>query len=248
MRGQRGMVLRASAGTPRPAKGGALDSRSDHAMANSARRDGLDDELAAAAGLGSSADGSATTVGGSATTVGGSPPVEPYVFDPTEGAMAVSGRPGRPAPARKGGSFGLLATLLVMAAGLVALFMFGFKDAAVYSVPVDKLLADQFSVGKRVRIDGELVPGSLSRRDKPCEWRFKIQGEGKELEIRYPQCVIPDTFRDVPQGGVMVTAEGKLLAGGHFEASLILAKCSSKYDPKTHEMGAPAASGSPDAI
>ncbi|MBM4360501.1 MAG: cytochrome c maturation protein CcmE [Deltaproteobacteria bacterium] len=148
----------------------------------------------------------------------------------------------------KKSSWGLLVTLLVMAAGLVALFMFGFKDAAVYSVPVDKLLADQASVGKRVRIDGELVPGSLARRDQPCEYRFRVRAEGKELEIRYPQCVIPDTFRDMPQGGVMVTAEGKLLPAGHFEASLILAKCSSKYDPKTHQMDAPAASASPDAI
>jgi cytochrome c-type biogenesis protein CcmE len=196
-------------------------------MGNNSRRDGLDDELAEAAGLDADegqADGAMAVP----------EPAEPRVPD------------ARNTP--KKGSWGLLVTLLVMAAGLVALFMFGFKDAAVYSVPVDKLLADQGSVNKRVRIDGELVPGTLARRDQPCEYRFRVRAEGKELEIRYPQCVIPDTFRDVPQGGVMVTAEGKLLSAGHFEASLILAKCSSKYDPKTHQMDAPAASASPDAI
>jgi len=98
-----------------------------------------------------------------------------------------------------------------------------------------KLLAEG-TVGRRVRIDGELVPGTLSRRDKPCEFRFKVRANGKQLDIHYPQCVIPDTFRDVPEGGVMVTAEGKLTEAGHFDASLILAKCSSKYDPKTHSM------------
>lgn len=191
-------------------------------MGNISRGDGLDDELAEAAGL----DDASVAA---------------------DGAMAVP-EPASPKAVARKNSWGLLATLLVMGAGLVALFLFGFQDAAVYSVPVDKLLADQSSVNKRVRIDGELVPGTLARRDKPCEYRFKIRGEGKELEIRYPQCVIPDTFRDMPQGGVMVTAEGKLTESGHFEASLILAKCSSKYDPKTHQMGEPAASASPDAI
>ena len=45
---------------------------------------------------------------------------------------------------------------------------------------------------------------------------------------------MPDTFRDVPEGGVLVTAEGKLKESGQFEASQIMAKCTSKYDPKTH--------------
>jgi cytochrome c-type biogenesis protein CcmE len=81
------------------------------------------------------------------------------------------------------------------------------------------------------------VPGTLSRRDKPCEYRFQLRGGGKDLAVHFPQCVIPDTFRDMPEGGVLVTAEGKLTEGGFFEASLILAKCSSKYDPKSHKMG-----------
>ena len=203
-------------------------------MGNISRRDGLDDELAEAAGLG---DDDAPRGAADGMVVPG-----PAL------AQAGASHTGVHVSPRKKGSWGLLLTLLVMAAGLVCLFMFGFKDAAVYSMPVDKLLADRASVGHRVRIEGELIPGTLSRRDKPCEYRFKLRGDGKDLEIRYPQCVIPDTFRDVPQGGVAVTAEGKLVEGGHFEASLLLAKCSSKYDPKTHKMGTPAGSAEPDAI
>ena len=56
------------------------------------------------------------------------------------------------------------------------------------------------------------------------------------LPVRYPQCVIPDGFRDVPTGGVQVTVEGALGKEGDFEATLVMAKCSSKYDPKKHEM------------
>jgi cytochrome c-type biogenesis protein CcmE len=35
---------------------------------------------------------------------------------------------------------------------------------------------------------------------------------------------------------VQVTVEGALTKEGHFEATLVMAKCSSKYDPSTHEM------------
>ena len=137
-------------------------------------------------------------------------------------------------------SVGLLVTLLVMGGALVGLFMFGFKEAAIYATPVDQLLAQQDKLmGRKVRVEGELVPGTLEKRDKPCEYRFTIHGKDdktRTLPVRYPQCVIPDTFRDVPTGGVQVTVEGSLKSPTEFEATLVMAKCSSKYDPKTHEM------------
>jgi cytochrome c-type biogenesis protein CcmE len=95
------------------------------------------------------------------------------------------------------------------------------------------------AVGRRVRVDGELVPGSLVKRDQPCEYRFRMRnkgGAGDPVEVRYANCVVPDTFRDVPQGGVEVSAEGELADAGHFDATLIMAKCSSKYDPESHSM------------
>lgn len=148
----------------------------------------------------------------------------------------VSPAPKRP-PSR---SLGLLATLLVMVGALVALFLVGFKEAAVYATPVDQLLASKEKLtGRKVRVEGELVPGTLVKRDEPCEYRFRIHsgpGSQAELPVRYAQCVIPDTFRDVPTGGVQVTVEGTLTQEGNFEASLVMAKCTSKYDPSTHEM------------
>lgn len=150
---------------------------------------------------------------------------------------------GEPPPRAK--SLGLLVTLFAMVGSVVALFFVGLKDAAVYATPVDKLTHDQAAlVGRKVRVEGELVPGTLVKRDSPCEYRFTIHKEKDELAVRYPQCVIPDTFRDMPQGGVTVTIEGALSTQGDFEASLVMAKCASKYDPKTHEMKeAPALTG-----
>jgi len=153
-------------------------------------------------------------------------------------------------PARQGSrNLGILAALLTMVVAVVALFLIGFKEAAVYATPVDKLMSDKSAlVGRKVRVEGELVPGTLVKRDQPCEYRFSVHGQDKNvvLPVRYPQCVIPDTFRDVPGGGVQVTIEGAMTAQGDFEASLVMAKCASKYDPKTHQMQeSPSAEGLP---
>jgi cytochrome c-type biogenesis protein CcmE len=157
----------------------------------------------------------------------------------TEGDAPAVAKPAphvRNAPPQKK-SVGLLATLVALVIAVVALFMVGFKEAAVYATPVDKLVHDKGSlVGRKVRVEGELVPGTLKKRDQPCEYRFTIHKDKDELPVRYAQCVIPDTFRDMPGGGVNVTIEGALNAQGEFDASLVMAKCASKYDPNTHQM------------
>lgn len=136
-------------------------------------------------------------------------------------------------------SMGLLAVLLVMAGALVALFLVGFKEAAIYALPVDQLMSSQDKLaGRKVRVEGELVPGTLVKRDDPCEYRFTIHSAQAQMPVRYAQCVIPDTFRDMPGGGVQVTVEGALNREGNFDATLVMAKCTSKYDPTTHEIKA----------
>lgn len=139
--------------------------------------------------------------------------------------------PGR--PKKKLSNVGLLVALLIMAGGILALVLTSFEDAAVYSKGVDELVAEKEKLASRnVRVAGTLVKGTLVRRDDPCEYRFKIQKNGAEIDVRYPQCVVPDTFRDMPGMDVEVTAEGKLAQAGHFEASQIMAKCPSKYEMK----------------
>jgi cytochrome c-type biogenesis protein CcmE len=134
-------------------------------------------------------------------------------------------------------NLGLLLSLLAMVGALTVLFLLVLKPAAVYSVPVDKLMSEKAAyMGRKVRIEGELVPGTLQRRDRPCEYRFTIHTEQAQLPVSYPQCAIPDGFRDVPTGGVTVTIEGALRPQGDFEATLVMAKCSSKYDPAKHTM------------
>jgi cytochrome c-type biogenesis protein CcmE len=158
-------------------------------------------------------------------------------------ALAKPVIPRKPAaPSSPRNDVGLLVVLLVLV-GAVVTFVIGpgFKNAAVYAMPIDMLVAANGKgelVGRKVRVEGELVPGTLEKRDQPCEYRFNVYGKDKTtiLPVRYAQCVIPDTFRDVPQGGVQVTVEGALSKESGFEASLVMAKCASKYDPKTHTM------------
>jgi cytochrome c-type biogenesis protein CcmE len=158
----------------------------------------------------------------------------------TPGVEKPARRPEAPAPRpNQRRSLGLLVTLLALVGAVVSLFLVGFKDAAVYATPVDKLASGNPAlIGRKVRVEGELVPGTLVKRDQPCEYRFTVHKDRAELPVRYAQCVIPDTFRDMPGGGVQVTIEGALTERGDFEATLVMAKCASKYDPSTHQMKA----------
>src|SRR4051794_16260747 len=109
----------------------------------------LDEELARAAGIGEAVAPSST----------------PAVV-----------RSSKIAPTRQR-SVGLLVTLLVMVGAVVALFLVGFKEAAIYATPVDQLVEGREKLtGRKVRVEGELVPGTLVKRDDPCEYRFTIHG------------------------------------------------------------------------
>jgi len=124
------------------------------------------------------------------------------------------------------------AIALAMGAGAIAvLVLTGMQGSAIYSKPVDQLLMQRAKyLGRPVRAEGLLVHGSLVKRDQPCEYRFTIAKNGAELPVRFAQCVVPDTFRDVPDIDVGVTVEGELRHNDTFEATSVLAKCPSKYE------------------
>jgi cytochrome c-type biogenesis protein CcmE len=127
----------------------------------------------------------------------------------------------------------IVVPLVAAGAALAGLVLTGMKDNAIYSKPVDELVAQKsrFS-GRPVRAEGMLVHGTLTKREKPCEYRFTLEKNGVTVPVRYAQCIVPDTFRDVAGMDVGVTVEGELLTDGSFEASSVLAKCPSKYEMK----------------
>jgi cytochrome c-type biogenesis protein CcmE len=127
----------------------------------------------------------------------------------------------------------LVIGLAMVAAAIAGVVLVGMQDNAVYAKPVDELVKQKSKfAGRPVRAEGNLVHGSLTKREQPCEYRFSIEKNGTRVPVRFAQCVVPDTFRDVPDMDVGVTVEGELLADNTFEATSVLAKCPSKYEMK----------------
>jgi cytochrome c-type biogenesis protein CcmE len=158
---------------------------------------------------------------------------------------STSGEPDEPGSAKRGDGFvgestgrrwggvAIAMGLAMGAAAIATLVLTGMQDKAIYSKPVDQLLAQKGKfLGRPVRAEGNLVHGSLVKREQPCEYRFSIVSRGIDLPVRFAQCVVPDTFRDVPDIDVGVTVEGELQADDSFEATSVLAKCPSKYEMK----------------
>ncbi|MEY4577223.1 MAG: hypothetical protein RL701_1926 [Pseudomonadota bacterium] len=121
--------------------------------------------------------------------------------------------------------------VFVVLGGALSLLMFGSEasDALVYSKLVNEVLTkpEDFK-GRELRVEGELKQGSIAFREQPCEYRFVLGKEGKEMPVRFPQCIVPDTFKDGV--GLQVSVQGKLTNDGYFLANKVIAKCPSKYE------------------
>lgn len=145
---------------------------------------------------------------------------------------------------RAQGQAWLLVGVLALGAGMLALVITSFSEAGVYSLSVDALLDRAETLGGRtVRVEGTLVKGTLTRRDEPCEYRFFITQGERKLEVRYGQCIVPDTFQDRPETDVSVTAEGRMTPEGFLQATQIYAKCPSKYEERSRTAGSMAEGG-----
>ncbi len=120
--------------------------------------------------------------------------------------------------------------LTVFAGGAVALLLnSGAGDALTYSKLVDEVMADPDEFrGRQLRVEGQLRQGSIRFREEPCEWRFVIEKNGRSMPVRFPECVVPDTFRD--GFGIDVTVQGRLEGNGSFLATEVIPRCPSKYE------------------
>lgn len=121
--------------------------------------------------------------------------------------------------------------VFAMLGGAIALLWFSTsaEDAFVYSKLVHEVAKDKKTFENReLRVEGDLKQGSILFQESPCEWRFVLKSEGQEMPVRFPQCVVPDTFKDGM--GIKVTVQGKLTEAGHFAATQVIPRCPSKYE------------------
>jgi cytochrome c-type biogenesis protein CcmE len=134
-------------------------------------------------------------------------------------------------PAKKRGTPGAVKVglVFVVLVGAAAWLLAGSDNPFVYSKLVHEVMNEPEAFeGRRLRVEGELRQGSVQFREDPCEWRFVLFKEDKEMAVRFPQCVVPDTFRDGM--GIQVTVEGELSDGGVFLANQVIPRCPSKYE------------------
>ncbi len=137
--------------------------------------------------------------------------------------------PADPAPRRGVPGAVKVGAVFVVLVGAAAWLLSGSDNPFVYSKLVDEVMSEPASFeGRRLRVEGELRQGSIQFREDPCEWRFILFKEDEEMPVRFPQCVVPDTFRDGM--GIQVTVQGELDGDGTFLANQVIPRCPSKYE------------------
>ncbi len=121
--------------------------------------------------------------------------------------------------------------VVALLAGGVAFLLLGgeAQNAFVYSKLVNEVMANPNSFrDQTLRVEGTLRQGSIQFRESPCEWRFVIEKQGFAMPVQFPQCIVPDTFRDGVN--LTVTVQGRLAADNHFAATQVVPRCPSKYE------------------
>ncbi len=122
--------------------------------------------------------------------------------------------------------FGIAIAVIVVA--LAYLAFTGVQQSKSYYVTINELnkMGDS-AYKKRLRVAGNVAPGSIRRRGTHVE--FSLLEEGNVLPVEYTGTEAPpDTFVDNAQA----LAEGTYGRDGVFHAKMLQAKCASKYAPK----------------
>jgi len=137
--------------------------------------------------------------------------------------------------------FGSAIAIIVLALGYLAFT--GVQQSKSYYVTISELKTMDSSVySKRLRVAGNVVPGSIKRRGTHLEFTLLEQDvpgapktvkspDGKPwlLNVEYSGLdAPPDTFKDDSQA----LADGTFGRDGVFHAKQLQAKCASKYAPQ----------------
>ena len=132
----------------------------------------------------------------------------------------------------------VILSVVVIVGALGGLMVMSLNANKAFYMHVDEVMVapDQW-YDKNLQLHGHVVDGTILRRPNTLDYKFKVQANGKVVEATYSG-VVPDTFK----GGSEVVLKGRLSPAGFAVQPKdgIMAKCPSKYDPKT----APASGGS----
>jgi len=102
----------------------------------------------------------------------------------------------------------------------------GIQQGASYWVTVGELRQRAHSLPPRVRLGGTVAPGTVHWDDAHRHLSFVVTDGASTIPVRYTG-VVPDIFAE----GRQVVVEGGIARDGAFDATTLLAKCPTKYNP-----------------
>jgi cytochrome c-type biogenesis protein CcmE len=125
-------------------------------------------------------------------------------------------------------------TCVVLAGALGGLMYTTLAEGTEYYIHVDEVMQDQSAWrNKKLQLHGFVA--DLRQRPDSLDYKFQVRFNGKVIDARYTG-VVPDTFKNDSE----VVLKGTLQPDGFaVEPNGVMAKCPSKYNPKT-----PATAGS----
>ncbi len=116
---------------------------------------------------------------------------------------------------------------LVFGAGLaVGLTMFALSQNINLFYSTSQIANNEAPVGKRMRMGGMVVDGSVKRASDTLRVSFGLTDYESEVTVVFSG-ILPDLFRE----GQGIIAQGKLDENGVFQADEVLAKHDENYMP-----------------
>lgn len=118
----------------------------------------------------------------------------------------------------------------VFVLGTAGFLMAGsIRDTGMYFLTPEELQArvarDASALETGVKVGARVVPGSVVRDQGGRLLTFRMTDGVATYPVEY-RGIVPDTFSD----SVEVVVEGRLGADGTFRATVLLAKCASRYE------------------
>jgi cytochrome c-type biogenesis protein CcmE len=119
-------------------------------------------------------------------------------------------------------------TSLVLAAAFGGLLFTTLGEATEYYKLVDEVMVQPEQwYGKKLQLHG--FAKEVTRKPNSLEYRFVVESNGQRVTATY-KGVVPDTFKNDSE----VVLKGTLSADGFAVVpNGVMAKCPSKYEPKT---------------
>lgn len=116
--------------------------------------------------------------------------------------------------------------ILLGVSAATSVLLFALNDNLLYFQSPSDVVASDIPLGKRFRIGGLVVPGSVQRDPQSLAVSFSVTDGKEDIHVSF-KGILPDLFQE----GQGVIANGALTAQRQFNAREVLAKHDENYIP-----------------